>query len=48
MVYVPVFHEEDVDDEEELDDGKEEVVDVQKDETEFSEFSSSPAEEVTP
>jgi hypothetical protein len=46
MVYVPVFHEEDVDDEEELDDGKEEVVDVH--ETEFSEFSSSPAEEVTP
>jgi hypothetical protein len=48
MANVPVFHEQDVDDEEELDDGKEDVVDVQKDGTEFSEFSSSPAEEVTP
>jgi hypothetical protein len=38
MVNVPVFHEEDVDDEEELDDGKEDVVDVRKDGTDFSAF----------
>jgi hypothetical protein len=48
MVNVPVFHEEDVDDEDELDDGKEDVVDVQNDATEISEFSSYHAEKVTP
>jgi hypothetical protein len=48
MVNASVFHEEDVDDEDELEDGKEDVVDFQKDATDFSEFSSSPAEEATP